>query len=157
MGVGALISSCAIAKAIVLKELFEVDYTWSIYKPAICTIIEHLLGIIIASVPALKPIYSKFVAMIKSSQYLSKRRFGKFNSPNGSFPFYSSSKVDSAKVKGQTPSPDHTAIMKKTEFYLSVNQYIEMELQKTSAPVWPMPGFPTPSPGAMDHSRTSMC
>ena len=156
MGVGAITSVCAVAKAVFLKELFELDYTWYIYKPAICTIIEHLLGIVIASVPALKPIYSKIVANVRSNRYLSKRRFRKLYGSDGSLPLNSSSKVDSTKDKGQTPPPDNKAIVRTSEFYRELRQFLDTVEQEELASARlasksPALGVP------QERSRASMC
>lgn len=61
MGLGSLTAGCAIAKAITLKGVFAFDFTWSLWKPAICTIIEHLAGVTLVSLPALKPLFSKML------------------------------------------------------------------------------------------------
>ncbi|KAI4205260.1 MAG: hypothetical protein LQ350_000582 [Teloschistes chrysophthalmus] len=59
MSLGVLTAGCAIAKAATLGGLFDKDYTWGIVNPGILTIFEHYGGIIIASMPALKPLFSK--------------------------------------------------------------------------------------------------
>ena len=158
MGVGALTSTCAIAKAVLLKELFEVDYTWAIYKPAICTIIEHLLGVIIASVPALKPIYSKAVAKFKSSEYLGKRRFRKPYGSDGSLPSHGSTLVNSTSGTGLSPPPDEKFITMTREVYIDVGQYLNRKHREQLFPahqkeLWGLPGFPAPPQPAMEKSR----
>ena len=61
MGLGSLTAGCAIAKAVLLDRLFAKDYTWAITKPAFCTIIEHLSGITLVSLPALKPLFNRLL------------------------------------------------------------------------------------------------
>lgn len=63
MGLGSLTAGCAIAKAVTLEGVFATDFSWYLWKPAICTIIEHLAGITLVSLPALKPLLSKFLAL----------------------------------------------------------------------------------------------
>ena len=57
MGLGSLTAACAIAKAVTLQGVFAQDYTFALTKPAVCTILEHLCGIILASIPALRPLF----------------------------------------------------------------------------------------------------
>lgn len=59
MGLGVLTAICAIAKAITLQGVFAADYTWALWRPGLCTIIEHLMGMIIASAPALNPLFKR--------------------------------------------------------------------------------------------------
>ena len=66
MGLGALTSGCAIAKAVTLKGVFANDYTWDIVAPAMCTITEHLVGLSLVSAPALGPLFGKLFDMAAS-------------------------------------------------------------------------------------------
>lgn len=59
MGLGVLTAICAVAKAITLQGVFAADYTWALWRPGLCTIIEHLMGMIIASAPALNPLFKR--------------------------------------------------------------------------------------------------
>lgn len=59
MGLGILTAVCAVAKAITLQGVFAADYTWALWRPGLCTIIEHLMGMIIASAPALNPLFKR--------------------------------------------------------------------------------------------------
>ena len=57
MGLGVFTAGCAVAKAITLKGVFADDYTWGFTKPATWAAAEQFVGIIIASVPALRPLF----------------------------------------------------------------------------------------------------
>ncbi|MCJ1266173.1 hypothetical protein MMC22_006055 [Lobaria immixta] len=59
MGLGVITAVCAIVKSVYTKDYFARDYTWTFRRPARWFITEHLLGIIVASMPALKPIFDK--------------------------------------------------------------------------------------------------
>ncbi|KAI4279017.1 MAG: hypothetical protein LQ337_000624 [Flavoplaca oasis] len=82
MSLGVLTSGLAIGKCVTIRALFEEDYTWNITEPGILTITEHYLGIIIASMPTLKPLFSKLLGTTTSgsSQDSSRRSFQKINS-----------------------------------------------------------------------------
>ncbi|KAL8738231.1 MAG: hypothetical protein Q9181_000957 [Wetmoreana brouardii] len=83
MSLGVLTAGCATAKAITIKGLFGKDYTWAIITPGILTITEHYLGIIIASMPALKPLFNKVLeSTVSSPNNSSKRSFQKIESSN---------------------------------------------------------------------------
>ncbi|KAL8703894.1 MAG: hypothetical protein Q9201_002945 [Fulgogasparrea decipioides] len=83
MSLGVLTAGCATAKAITIKGLFGQDYTWAIITPGVLTITEHYLGIIIASMPALKPLFSKVLeSTVSSPNNSSKRSFQKIESSN---------------------------------------------------------------------------
>ena len=58
MGLGVFTAGCAVAKAITLKGVFAKDYTWGFTKPATWAAVEQFVGIIISSVPALRPLFS---------------------------------------------------------------------------------------------------
>ena len=77
MGLGSLTAGCAIAKAVTLRGVFADDYTFGLTKPAVCTILEHLCGMILASVPALRPLCRKVL------QSLSEKRSGGSSSGRG--------------------------------------------------------------------------
>ena len=72
MGLGSLTAGCAIAKAITLRGVFETDFTWGLWKPAICTIIEHLAGITLVSLPALKPLFDRILDITHARSTASK-------------------------------------------------------------------------------------
>ena len=57
MGLGVFTAVCAVIKAITLKGVFANDYTWGFTKPATWAALEQFIGIIIPSVPALRPLF----------------------------------------------------------------------------------------------------
>ncbi|MCJ1423992.1 hypothetical protein MMC29_001879 [Sticta canariensis] len=59
MGLGAITAVCAVVKSVYTKDFHTPDYTWTFRKPAVWFIAEILLGIVLASMPALKPIFDK--------------------------------------------------------------------------------------------------
>ncbi|CAF9907063.1 hypothetical protein IMSHALPRED_005430 [Imshaugia aleurites] len=73
IGLGSLTAGCAIAKAVLLKGVFSEDYTWGLWKPAICTIIEHLTSVTLVSLPALRPFFSKILDAASSRGGSGKR------------------------------------------------------------------------------------
>ncbi|KAL8788441.1 MAG: hypothetical protein Q9213_001664 [Squamulea squamosa] len=85
MSLGVLTAGFAIAKCVTLRALFEQDFSWNITEPGVFTIGEHYLGIIIASMPALKPLFSKVLDATgsSSSPNSSKRSFQKIHSFGG--------------------------------------------------------------------------
>ena len=88
MGLGSLTAGCAIAKAVTLRGVFADDYTYGLTKPAVCTILEHLCGMILASVPALRPLVRTFLLIV------SERRSGDASS-------------ERVKRKGRWSGPTH--------------------------------------------------
>ncbi len=154
MGLGALTASCAIAKAVLLKGLFSNDYTWTIVKPAICTVLEHLLGIVIASVPALKPLFSRRLYAATSSGNSSGRSFRQLLNSGGSTPPQSTFAGDRTCANGQRIPLDDKSITKTTDFYLSTEQYLDMGDHGDSP--WPMPKSPAPPLPAKKKHRMSM-
>ncbi|KAL9603702.1 MAG: hypothetical protein Q9219_001021 [cf. Caloplaca sp. 3 TL-2023] len=62
MSLGVITAGCAIAKAITIRSiLVGTDYTWDITDPTLLTVTEHYVGITIASMPALKPLFSRIL------------------------------------------------------------------------------------------------
>lgn len=152
MGLGALTASCAIAKAVLLKELFAKDYTWSIIKPAICTVLEHLLGIVIASVPALKPLFSRSLYAAGSTRNSSGRSFPKILGTGGSTPPQSTSLEDRTGAKEQSIPLNGKRITKTTEFYLSIEQYLDTSHHSEPTAAWPIPDLPAPPSPAKEKN-----
>ena len=77
MGLGVLTAVCAVAKAITLQGVFAEDYTWALWRPGLCTIIEHLAGMIIASAPALNPLFKRALRSPSTSGSKGSRSSGK--------------------------------------------------------------------------------
>ena len=61
MGLAVFTAGCAVAKANTMRDVFADDYTFGFTKPATSAAVEQFLGIIIASVPALRPLLSSFL------------------------------------------------------------------------------------------------
>ena len=57
MRLGVFTAGCAVAKAITLNAVYEDDYSRGITKYATWAAAEQFIGIIIASVPALRPLF----------------------------------------------------------------------------------------------------
>ena len=56
MGLGVFTAGCAVAKAITLRGVFAADYTFGFTKPATWAAVEQFVGIIITSLPTLRPL-----------------------------------------------------------------------------------------------------
>ena len=59
MSLGVFTAGCAVAKAILLQTIRADDYTWDLNIVAIWAVVEQFLGIIITSVPMLRPLFSR--------------------------------------------------------------------------------------------------
>lgn len=59
MSLGVLTAGCAVGKVISLRRVTDDDYTWGLNIVAICAAVEQFLGIIITSVPMLRPLFSR--------------------------------------------------------------------------------------------------
>ena len=85
MGLGVFTAVCAVIKAITLKGVFANDYTWGFTKPATWAALEQLIGIIISSVPTLRPL---FAGLLESSynwshMVLNTRKYFSWGSKHG--------------------------------------------------------------------------
>ena len=78
MALGSLTAGCAIAKAVTLRGIFATDYTYAIWKPAICTIIEHLAGLSLISLSALKPLFVKVLDLSQRANSSRKSADGRY-------------------------------------------------------------------------------
>jgi len=75
MGLGVFTGVCAVIKAITLKGVFADDHTRGFTKPATWAAVEQFVGIIISSVPALRPLFSRFLETPSSwSRFLANTR-----------------------------------------------------------------------------------
>ena len=59
MSLEVFTAGCAVAKAIFLQRIRADDYTWDLNVVAIWAVVEQFLGIIIISVPMLRPLFSR--------------------------------------------------------------------------------------------------
>ena len=58
MSLGVFTAGCAVAKAIMVQRVTVDDYTWGRNIVTIWAMVEQLLGIIITSIPMLRPLFS---------------------------------------------------------------------------------------------------
>lgn len=75
MGLGVFTAGCAVAKAITLRGVFADDYTFGFTKPATWAAVEQFVGIIIASIPALRPLLSSFLERSQSRSSIWRHLF----------------------------------------------------------------------------------
>lgn len=120
MGLGVFTAACAIAKAIVLRTIFQEDYTRAITNPAILTMIEHYIGTILASMPALKPLFSKMLGTVSS--HGSRRSFQQIK------PVTASAFVAQSQTTSGRSSIRVTKIRKTTEW--RVSSQLDLEVQR---------------------------
>ena len=83
MGIGSLTAGCAIAKAVTLKGVFAQDYSWALTAPAMCTIIEHLVGMSLICAPTLAPLIGRAfdLATSRASSKRSTKRTSGYTTP----------------------------------------------------------------------------
>ena len=91
MGLGVFTAGCAVAKAITLRGVYAADYTFGFTKPATWAAVEQFVGIIITSLPTLRPLLRTVREKSHSSSGIRKYIF--WGSKNGS--------SDSGKKDGQ--------------------------------------------------------
>ena len=75
MGLGVFTAGCAVAKAITLRGVFADDYTFAFTEPATWAAVEQFVGIITASIPALRPLLSGFLERSHSRSSIWKHLF----------------------------------------------------------------------------------
>ncbi|KAF6223002.1 hypothetical protein HO133_001053 [Letharia lupina] len=85
MGLGVFTAGCAVAKAITLRGVFADDYTFGFTKPATWAAVEQFVGIIITSIPALRPLLRSFLEQSHNRSGI--RRYIFWGSKTGSFGF----------------------------------------------------------------------
>ncbi|KAL2058496.1 hypothetical protein ABVK25_001224 [Lepraria finkii] len=148
MGLGSLTAGCAIAKAITLKGIFAFDFTWSLWKPAICTIIAPLAGVTLVSLPALPPLFSKMLAIsnLTSGRGSSSKRSNRPYYPRwpgsgagasgDTYALEKSLRSDDSENAGGGPSYANT-IVKTTDFRLG-SEHNSQTSQRLDD-YWPLP------------------
>lgn len=87
MGLGVFTAGCAVAKAITLRGVFADDYTFGFTKPATWAAVEQFIGIIITSVPTLRPLLSSFLEKSNSRSGIRKYIYMFWGSSTGSSEF----------------------------------------------------------------------
>ncbi|KAL8826988.1 MAG: hypothetical protein Q9191_003461 [Dirinaria sp. TL-2023a] len=133
------IAGCAIAKAATLKGVFSKDYTWGITKPAVWTITEHLLGITIASLPALRPLF-KWIFEVATTQRSASSglSFRKMHRSERGVHVQISSLVNRASSSGgRTIAANDKDITKTTELRISTETDLNYVQEPSSA--WATP------------------
>ncbi|MCJ1284829.1 hypothetical protein MMC26_004166 [Xylographa opegraphella] len=69
MGLGVVAAACSLAKAITLQGLFGDDYSWTVAIPAMWSVLELKLGLIIATVPATRPLLGNLFTLTRRSMH----------------------------------------------------------------------------------------
>ena len=142
IGLGSLTAGCAMAKAVLLKGVFSNDYTWALWKPAVCTIVEHLTGITLVSLPALRPLFNKILDAAATRGSSGKRsvkqipRWTPAVSKSGDI--YALDKSLKSEDPEQTPIPlNNNEIVRTTEFRLS--EHTSESGEQRMGDYWPLP------------------
>lgn len=140
IGLGSLTSGCAIAKAVTLKGVFSDDYTWGLWKPAVCTIVEHLTSLTLVSLPALRPFFNKILDAATSHGGSGKRsvKHSPRWTPAASGDLYALDTSLKGEGLEQTTSTLHeNEIMRTTEFRLS--EHNSESGEHHMGDYWPLP------------------
>ena len=153
LGLGSLTAGCAIAKAVVLKGVFSSDWTWALWKPAVCTIVEHLTSVTLVSLPTLRPFFNKILEAASSRGVTFKRsvKHSPRWTPAVSGDIYDLDKSLKSDDPEQPTIPlNENEIMRTMEFRLSehtengeqpVGQHMgqHMGQRQTMGDYWPLP------------------
>ena len=94
MGLGVFTAVCAVTRAITLRGVFTDDYTWGFTKPATWAALEQVIGIIISSVPALRPLFGGLLESSYDWSYmlLNARKYLSWGSKHGGSDSHESSR-----------------------------------------------------------------
>ena len=144
IGLGSLTAGCAIAKAITLKNVFANDYTWALWKPAVCTIVEHLSSMTLVSLPALRPFFNKILDGATTPAGSGKRsvRHSRRWTPAVSKDTYAPEKSLKSEDAEQTSIPlKENEIVRTTEFRLSehTSEHTCESSEQRTGECWPLP------------------
>ena len=140
IGLGSLTAGCAIAKAVTLKGVFSNDYSWALWKPAVCTIVEHLTGITLVSLPALRSFFSKILdaAAIRSGSGKRSVKHSPRWTPAVSGDLYASDNSLKSKDLEQNTIPlNENEIVRTLEFRLS--EHTSESGEQRMGDYWPLP------------------
>lgn len=162
IGLGSLTAACAVAKAVTLQDgVFAYDFTWGLWKPAVCTIVEHLAGLTLVSLPALRPFFTRVldVAAIRGGGSSGRRSSAPPHQrgPRRTTPAVSNDTYAFEKSLRSDEDPEPTSgggiamggengIVRTTEFRLSEHtseigvRCLEEEDQEQD--LWPLPPSP---------------
>ena len=137
IGLGSLTAGCAIAKAVTLEGVFSHDFTWGLWRPAVCTIIEHLISITLVSLPALRPFFNKILDSRASSGKRPYKHSPRWT-PAASGDMYALETSLKSKDLEQTTIPlNENEIVRTMEFRLSEHTFVSGERQMGD--YWPLP------------------
>lgn len=137
IGLGSLTAGCAIAKAVTLKGVFSHDYTWGLWKPAVCTIIEHLTSITLVSLPALRPFFDKILDSRGSSGKRSVKPIPRWTPAVSGYIYALDTSLKSDDTEQTTMPLNENGIVRTTEFRLSEHTSVSGEQQMGDC--WPLP------------------
>lgn len=140
IGLGSLTAGCAIAKAVTLKGVFSNDYSWALWKPAVCTIVEHLTGITLVSLPALRSFFSKILdaAAIRGGSGKRSVKHSPRWTPAVSGDLYASDNSLKSKDLEQNTIPlNENEIVRTLEFRLS--EHTSETGEQRMGDYWPLP------------------
>ena len=113
MGLGVFTAGCAVAKAITLRDVLADDYTFGFTRPATWAAVEQFVGIIIASIPALRPLWSSFLERFHIHSWIWRHLF--WNSKNISSAFSKKGRQkQQPKAPESHPGLPESAEMKET-------------------------------------------
>ena len=103
MGLGVFTAGCAVAKAITLRGVFADDYTYGFTKPATWAAVEQFVGIIITSIPPLRPLLRTFLE--KSHDGFDIRKYIFWGSKAGSSGFGKKGTQQQQQQQQEIPRP----------------------------------------------------
>jgi hypothetical protein len=133
MSLGLFTAACVIADAVTLGGVLTFDKTWAIAQPAMWAAVGAFVGIIIASVPILKPLFNKFFEVAILRTYGSgKSFFEKIGGGSGS----------SRSKEGNKGSGRSSHEEKRKSNYRMMNVFVDKTLP------------PLPSEAARNNSKT---
>lgn len=139
MGLGVFTAGCAIAKAVTLKGVFSKDYTWAITYPGQWTVTEHIVGIIIASMPSLRPLFSKILNVASQRSSSSGRSLQRKQSRERGVHVQISSLVNTANNSRRGMLLNDKDITKTTELRMSTETDLNFAHVQQPPSAWVVP------------------
>ena len=131
MGLGVFTAGCAVAKAVTLVGVFADDYTWGFTQPATWAAIEQFVGIIITSLPALRPLLNEVFERIT----ISFPRSAVFYRIHSAYKYWWTSKNSST-----TRGIEHKRqILKETDFTINIDSQCEKGYTPNYLHDWEVP------------------
>ncbi|MCJ1402370.1 hypothetical protein MMC11_005590 [Xylographa trunciseda] len=131
MGLGVVAAACSIAKAVTVQGLFGIDYPWSVATPAMWSVLELHLGLMIATVPAIRPLLGNLFKLTKRSMYSFSEKLAHISGTGHD-------ERDQRISSEQTMIPEHAdGIREMTRISVSTEPDVEQgHLRLTSFPVF---------------------